>query len=130
MIKEDRFLISHRPYAVDLNSLDASDESRASVVAVWFRRRRGETIACIGELWDYQKPTPLTAQEFLERHTDGRYGGNIWGRWDGSGYWGDEDLDRQATYLSILRPMLENYPAIPEGFNGWWTFHGSKGSPS
>lgn len=133
MIREDRFLISRKPYAVDLSSLRGSRTQTPQgrneyyfggrIDAVWFRRRRGETVACIGELWDLQYPEPADAVQFLTQHADGRHGGDCIGRWDGESYWGNVTLDQQEQHLAILRPMLANYPAVPEGFDGWWTFH-------
>jgi hypothetical protein len=123
--RSDKFLISKRPYAVDLSSLRTTNRASyydCRITAVWFRRRRGDTVACIGTLWDFQDELPATGIEMLERHDDGRYGGNCAGRWDGTGYWGAEELDKQAAHLEILKPMLEHYPATPEGFDGWWTF--------
>jgi hypothetical protein len=129
--RDDRFLISRAPYAVDLSSLhgykaaertDGTAFYRYTVTAVWFRRRKGVTVACIGELWDYQTPEPESAEEFLARHDDGRYGGDCKGRWDGIGYWGAEEPAEAGRHLGVLRPMLENYPAVPPGFDGWWTF--------
>lgn len=132
MIREDKFLISRRPYAVDLGSLRLQHEPakgnshefwRGSIDAVWFRRRAGLTVACIGSLWDYQDVEPADGEAFLRAHKDGRYGGSAAGRWDGSGYWGHQvTLDEQEAHLAILRPMLENYPAIPPGYDGWWRF--------
>lgn len=126
MHREDRFVLSRRPYAVDLSSLAVTDlaESyvRATVRAVWFRRRRRVTVACIGELWDFQDSPPADAREFLRRHDDGRYGGDTLGRWDGTGYWGAEEPEVAAAHLAVLRPMLERYPEVPPGFDGWWRF--------
>ncbi|WP_030975190.1 hypothetical protein [Streptomyces sp. NRRL S-1824] len=120
MIREDRFLISRRPYAIDLASL--IDGPVSAVTAVWFRRKQGATVACIGNLWDTQRPTPKDVAEFLARHTDGRYGGTCEGRWDGEHYWGAQKPDTIAEHLELLRPMLANYPAIPAGYDGWWRF--------
>jgi hypothetical protein len=25
-------------------------------------------------------------------------------------------------HLAVLRPMLENCPVIPDGYDGWWRF--------
>lgn len=132
MIRETRFLISRKPFAIDLSSLRGKtvptpQGRRASywdgrIDAVWFRRRKGVTVACIGELWDLQDDEPATGRDFLERHEDGRYGGDCHGRWDGTGYWGNVTLDVQEQHLAVLRPMLANYPAIPDGYDGWWTF--------
>lgn len=131
MIRTDRFLISKRPYAVDLSSLDARPDgerwdgtpmSTARLGAVWFRRKNGVTAACIGTLWDIQAPPPADAAEFLRRHDDGRHGGDCDGRWDGERYWGAQRPETIEQHLAILRPMLANYPDVPPGYDGWYRF--------
>ncbi|MDP4501033.1 hypothetical protein [Nonomuraea turcica] len=129
MIREDKFVISRRPYAVDLSSLRLTEEQghaglfwRGRVDAVWFRRRKGVTVACIGILWDSQHERPADAAAFLRAHDDGRYGGDCDGRWDGASYWGNVTLDVQEQHLAILWPMLANYPELPAGWSGWWRF--------
>lgn len=127
MIREDRFMLSRKQYAVDLDSLiveEKRESCRAQVTAVWYRRRQGVTIACYGSLWDYQDSEPATAVEFLERHTDGRYGGAYVGRWDGENYWSERPQSSgvRELHLAVLRPMLEDYPVIPDGYSAWWTF--------
>jgi hypothetical protein len=122
MIREDRFLISRKQFAVDLSTLTTDNDHTAYLTAAWYRRRRGVTVACIGHLWDIQNPLPKDAAEFLQRHTDGRHGGTCHGRWDGESYWGTGTLTDQEQHLAILRPMLANYPAIPPGHDGWWRF--------
>lgn len=130
MIRDSRFLISRRPYAVDLTSLRGSMEPRhdggsyyrGRIDAVWFRRRGGVTVACIGTLWDSQDEKPAVAVAFLKAHADGRYGGHCDGRWDGSSYWGNGTLDEQNRHLAVLQPMLTGYPEIPVGYDGWWRF--------
>jgi hypothetical protein len=130
VIKVSKFRFSHRPYAVDLSSFrvtsSTSEESvscRVTFDAVWFRGPKTAPKACIGQLREY---VSLAADHDPERvllsMDDGRYGGDCLGRWNGTGYWGSEDPDVQAEHLAILRPMLENFPAIPRGFDGWWTF--------
>lgn len=121
MFREDRFLISRRLYAVDLDSLRTGDGD-ATLDAVWFRRKNGITAACTGRLWDIQRPEPADVAEFLARLDDGRYGGTCHGRWDGASYWGNVTLAEQERHLAVLRPMLANYPAIPGGHDGWWRF--------
>lgn len=122
MILETRFAISRRPYAVDLSSLHTSGDSDAQINAVWYRRRNGATVACVGHLWDIQHPLPKDAAEFLARHDDGRYGGRCEGRWDGENYWGAQQPAEIQRHLELLRPMLTAYPAIPDGYDGWWRF--------
>lgn len=126
MIREDRFLISRKPYAIDLTSLRTDDYGWAYIDAVWFRGTKNNPVACIGELRNLQRPAPADAHEFLERHTDGRYGGDCRGRWDGTSYWGNVTLAEQNRHLAILRPMLANYPEAPAGYSAWWTFQGGK----
>lgn len=135
MIRESKFLVSKRPYAVDLTGMvvktrafpDGRPYHQVTIPAVWFRRRRGVTVACIGELWDgftngFTEPAPVDALVALARMTDGRYGGNCYGRWDGQGYWGVEPPSEVAEHLAVLRPMLEDYPTVPEGYDGWWRY--------
>lgn len=129
MYREDEFVLSHRPYAVDLAALRWHGTRHADhithrgvIPAVWFRRRQRVTVACIGELWDYQPERTDDARVFLARHGDGRYGGDCQGRWDGSRYWGAQEPEEMARHLAVLRPMLAGYPAVPEGFDGWWRF--------
>ena len=122
MIREEKFLISNRPYAVDLSSLRTYG-SLSVIRAVWFRRRRGVTVACTGILKGWPGPPPGDAVEFLRNLTDGRYGGSAEGRWDGSGYWGStEDVAIMHEHLNLLRPMLADYPDAPDGYDGWWRF--------
>lgn len=127
MRREDRFVMSHKPFAVDLSSL-REERGFFYVDAVWFRRRRNITVACVGNLHTIQRPAPSTAREFLERYDDGRYGGHCEGRWDGHGYWGTENPAVAARHQELLRPMLDGYsgnpknPVPPTGFDGWWTF--------
>lgn len=129
MIREDKFLISKRPYAVDLDSLRIAKPWEPNcwvlIDAVWFRRRRGVTVAVIGTLADFQAtPAPLSTVEALERYTDGRYGGSWIARWDGESYVSEHPVSPEdmARHMELLRPMLENYPAVPPGYDGWWRF--------
>lgn len=132
MRRENRFLISRRPYAVDLSSLTTTpykvwpDDPEPlyinTLTAVWYRRRNGLTYACIGTLRHSTGTPPEDVHALLADYTDGRYGGNCRGRWDGSRYWGDEDIEVMQEYLAVLRPMIDNYPTIPPGYDGWWTF--------
>jgi hypothetical protein len=140
VIREDKFLISKRPYAIKLDSLIAHQHRRqwkseppegasegtywhCQIDAAWFRRRRGVTVAVLGTLWDYQDTQPADAEAFLLAHDDGRYGGSADARWDGSSLWSAGlTLDNEQLCLKILQPMLENFPAIPPGYDGWWRF--------
>jgi hypothetical protein len=121
MRRETKHVMSHRPYAVDLSSL-RENRGFHYVNAVWFRRRHGVTAACFGNLHTIQTPAPTTAREFLERYDDGRYGGHCEGRWDGERYWGAQEPELIAQHLESLRPMLDAFPNVPDGYDGWWRF--------
>lgn len=131
MHRTEAFKFSKRPYAVDPatftvethTSIQGTHSWCWEVTAVWFRRRRRTTVACIGRLWGRQTVDCGGWEGFLTEHTDGRYGGDCWGRWDGINYWGTQNLAVMQEHLKILRPMLDQFPAVPPGFDGWWTFH-------
>jgi hypothetical protein len=135
MIREEKFVQAHRPYAADLASFiprgpDPGAEARIS--AVWFRRkRRGYdwppvTSACAGYIPEcLVSPAPRDAADFLARMTDGRYGGKCLARWDGHNLWAPEmGEDEREGFKELLVPVLDAWPAVPPGYDGWWTFHG------
>ncbi|MER6605815.1 hypothetical protein ABT282_07830 [Streptomyces sp. NPDC000927] len=100
---------------------------RGTARAVWFRREKGTTRACIGslQLWSHYLSEYLNLDNptaILSADLDGRYGGECEGRWDGTNYWGAENLSVMEQHLSILKPMLESFPKIPDGYDGWWRF--------
>ena len=134
MIRDDRFLISRRPYAIDLSTIGGTQQARGNLIAfsgtaraVWYRRQNGVLKACIGslDLWSHYLPERLDLDDprgVLSANLDGRYGGKCEGRWDGQRYWGAQEPDVMAAHLEVLRPMLANYPIVPEGYDGWWRF--------
>lgn len=128
MYREDKFVMSHRGYAVDLSSFRRRDlyehDEWFMVDAVWFRRKSGVTAACIGYLDDgFRRTAPRDVIEFLEQYEDGRYGAKCLARWDGTSFWcAGQDPEENARYLELLKPMLDGFPAIPPGHDGWWRF--------
>jgi hypothetical protein len=141
MIREDRFLISRKPFAVDLNSLLSGEQTvrnegtdhehylySGRIDAVWFRRKQGTTYACLGslKLWSHNLRSRIEDTEdpaqVLSADLDSRYGGDCYGRWDGERYWGSQKPMEQALHLTLLEPMLANFPDIPKGYDGWWRF--------
>lgn len=134
MIREDRFLISHKAFAIDLTTITGDQHPRGDLYAfsgqanaVWYRRKDGVTRACIGTLglWSHYLPRLLNLDDphdILTADLDGRYGGDCEGRWDGERYWGAQEPDMMEQHLDLLRPMLANYPTIPAGHDGWWRF--------
>jgi hypothetical protein len=137
VIREDHFLISRKPFAVDLSTVTGEQHPRGDLFAfrgtanaLWFRRRKGVTVSCIGTvmLWSHYLAAPVDLDDphaMLSADLDGRYGGDTHGRWDGAGYWGNVTLEQQEQHLAVLRPMLSNHPDIPDGYDGWWTFQKS-----
>ncbi|MFE2019859.1 hypothetical protein ACFW9O_17670 [Streptomyces sp. NPDC059499] len=134
MNREDRFLISRKPFAINLSTVTGEQHPRGdkhafsgTATAVWYRRKQGVTRACIGELglWSHYLPEPLDLgdpQAILSADLDGRYGGDCHGRWDGERYWGAQKPETMEIHLAVLRPMLLDHPVIPTGFDGWWTY--------
>lgn len=136
MIHTDQFRISDRPYAVDLDTLTTHENMGArgpywtgGTDAVWFRRRRGVTVAVAGQLHGLIHTAPADVRDFLTKNTDGRYGGSAVARWDGSNLWAPQmHRDDQEEYYALLAPMLDAFPAIPHGYDGWWTFNATEGT--
>lgn len=121
MIREDEFVLSRRQYAIDLDSFRARD-NWGYVTAVWYRRKKSVTRACIGQLRDRQQLAPATVQQFLAAYDEDAWGGKCWARWDGTEYWGDGVPQRMREYMELLEPMLRDFPKAPDGFDGWWRF--------
>ena len=135
MIRETRFLISRKPFAINLATVTLEATERDGIYwlsgschALWYRRKNGTTYACLGTLrlwaqWLREKPDLSSPEAMLGNDLDGRYGGDCHGRWDGERYWGAQEPHVQALHLTVLEPMLASYPVLPAGHSGWWTFH-------
>jgi hypothetical protein len=120
----------YRPlYAVDLASFRTypSDPAWGCINAVWFRRKNKVLAACMGTVRSLQSCNPpRDAAQFLAQHLDNRYGGDCQGRYDNRGYWGpDGSINTIVRQQRFLEAMLAAYPAIPEGYDGWWGFPGA-----
>jgi hypothetical protein len=141
MRKLEKFQISTAPYAVRPDTFRVAEKwptytqpdgsSRRgetpyytmTVEAVWFRRKSGVLTAHYGHLWDASSDRPATLFDWLENDWDGRYGGNCRARWDGDSLWAPESSwDQMKEYEELLRPMLDNFPETPAGYDGWWTY--------
>ncbi|MCX5209769.1 hypothetical protein OG689_10785 [Kitasatospora sp. NBC_00240] len=134
MIRSPKFLISQKPFALDLATITAEQSPQGDrwylsghADAVWFRRKDGTTRACIGTLglWRHHMTDQVDVtdvQAILAADLDSRYGGDCYGRWDGERYWGAQEPEVMARHLAVLRPMLDAYPTIPAGYDGWWRF--------
>lgn len=136
MFREDQFLISRKPFAIDLSTVTVECTHQHDAywlsghcLAAWYRRKNGTTYACLGtlRLWAHrlrEEPDVSSPEAILGNDLDSRYGGDPDGRWDGERYWGSQKPMEQALHLTFLEPMLANYPALPDGYDGWWTFQG------
>ncbi|MGW6912542.1 hypothetical protein ACWGB8_01770 [Kitasatospora sp. NPDC054939] len=134
MIRSDKFRISDKPFAIDLATITAKQGPQGDrwylgggANALWFRRKDGTTRACIGTLglWRHHMVDQIDItdqQAILTADLDGRYGGDCHGRWDGARYWGAQEPKVMEEHLAVLQPMLANYPAVPDGYDGWWRF--------
>jgi hypothetical protein len=95
---------------------------QVGVDAFWFRGKAGRPTAHRGTLWDSLSggAQPPDLAEMLARW-DGRYGGNCIARWDGTRLWGPDTPEDIEAALEFLRPALDAFPAIPAGYEGWWS---------
>lgn len=132
----DTFRISHKPYAIDLSTVTGEQHTNpdgrlmysGTSRAVWYRRKQGVTYACLGtlKLWSHNLTRllndPTDPAQVLSAELDSRYGGDPDGRWDGEQYWGAQRPGLIEEHLAVLRPMLDAYPAVPAGYEGWWRF--------
>lgn len=132
MIREEKFVLSRKQFAIDLGSMrlgpaekrhDGSPMAWATIQAVWYRRKSGVMRACIGSLHDIVTP-PITCEEFLEGFLHDPWGGHCSGRWDGSSYFSHDGSVPavQAEHMAVLGPMLDSVPLIPPSYDGWWRF--------
>lgn len=137
MIKREELVISRKPYAVDLARIEGREwtEGRnlwVHIPAVWFRRKREgysgpmRTVACLGEIRELSGVAAWGAPSAEYLATVGcmyqRVEGDCLARWDGTNLWSLADESDRAGYLDVLRPMLENFPAVPPSYDGWWSW--------
>lgn len=139
-LEPHRFLASKRLYAIDKTSF-RKEESRSvfqdgrpdiigwkyHIEAVWFKKRsNGRTAAFFGSLWDYSLEE-YDVEDLITQISTSRYGGDPYGLWDGVGtWWGTKfsnSHEEQTLKLPFLQEMLENYPQIPQGYDGWYAFN-------
>jgi len=138
VIREDKFVLSKRQYAVDISTLKEGRKPFVngrgetwycySVRAVWFRPRPHLQIAaCAGFLVNSTLGPCDSVEDFLARYRDGRYGGDCRARLVRGKYWDcDQDPALGAGRYTLLCGMLDNYPIVPDGYNAWWRFETTK----
>jgi hypothetical protein len=131
IVPASSFAPSKKPYAIDLNSFQATNKSyarsdgttypytTASIDAVWVGRKNGLTYVTSGHLSTGGSGC-ATLREFLDNF-DPRYGGQAEARWDGTSMWAPEmawvDTVAEQARLDII---LKNLDAVPPGFDGWY----------
>jgi hypothetical protein len=135
VIREEKFLVSHAPYAVkpetiSINSYELGSSRpgvhmySGTIEAIWFRRKSGVLSAHYGCLHGhFGENEPDGFLDFMAKCDDGRYGGNCWARWDGTYFWAPETIwEVQVIRQAELAKVLASYGEVPDGFNGWWTY--------
>jgi hypothetical protein len=130
VIHETEFVMSHRQYAVNPATLRRTGRPMSdgphewwSLDAAWFRRKGQVTTAVVGLLTELREVPPADAAQFLAEYESGHYGGRAETSWDGDRLWTNMPHTVAADDLELrLRPMLDNVPSLPSGYEGWWTF--------
>lgn len=137
MTREDGFVLSHDPFAIDMGRFEREVReagpvlATATVQAAWFRKRKGVLQACAGTMhgWfgrDHSGTVPRSAADFA-RVADRR---STWAsatcmaRWDGRSFWAAPPMHpvAQCEYLELLKLMLAGFPEPPDGYEGWFRF--------
>lgn len=138
LIKSDKFYKSKIQFAVDMSSLKLKEHRSqwtqpdgsikvadkinyyGTIRVVYFKKKDGVLSACEGVLWDWCGEKKLTAEEFLKRVSTKVYGPNCSAKWDGKNLWGQSEIDSILYYRDFLEPILNNYPELPKGYEGWY----------
>lgn len=120
IIQSSKFTFSEYFYAIDMKSLKPTYGFNASMNAIWFKKTRGQIAVCTGTLSSQGK----TVEQFMANH-DGRYGGNTEYKWNGTEMWSSSNhfLELMAAH-KILDPILQAFPEIPKGYEGWFCIKG------
>lgn len=119
MIKQrDKFSFSEYFYAIDWSTFWVNDNNNAIVDAIWFKKTKGEVAVCSGTLSNYDT---LNKDDFIAGFKYGRYGGATRYKWNGTEMWSHDNnfLDMIKAHEK-LDPILENFPNIPHGYQGWY----------
>lgn len=132
MIKSEKFSISKKHYAFDPNSISVGDGplySQASietqpdlaevrwisVQCFYYKKKDDKIMACFGRVRWLARP-PFTYERFIE----GKYEGDPYAQWDGTNFIGTSVYADIVDFVKELDPILKSYPAIPDGYDGWY----------
>ena len=116
-----------RPWSTDGPSADGLYRGARGVNAVWFKRKSGVLTATLGTYGLFLLPrgpgaTSDTYEAWVDAHTDNRYGAAHVASWDGTRLIGGGVPAVDAERVAFLQGMLDGFPSVPVGFDGWWTF--------
>ncbi len=136
--KSPKHTSSNHFYAIDFDQVETStryfqENSRVctsyELPAVWFKEKKGDLFVAYGSLsgsiWSKEGDAAPTKEDirndFIEKF-DGRYGGKAEAKWDGTYFWSPETpWDETVQLQKLLHSYYEQFPKIPDGFDGWWS---------
>lgn len=138
-IVETTFAPSKKPYAIDWSTFETRESvSRFAdgrevahhiprVRALWVGRKHGTTYVSegwlVGRLLD--RDQSATIGSFMTNF-DPRYGGDCEARWNGHDLWTQTQkwtIDWVVAQSKRLDEVLQNLPALPAGYDGWYRLH-------
>ena len=125
MIKSDKFTISTRNYAFKEGSLRPYHQSNDWYNGWWvmdvfcYKKKDGKTAACFGQVHVIEKTDNFTEEEFIKKYR-ATYGPDMLASWNGADFIGTSNYESIVQYVEKLRPILRNYPEIPNGYKGWY----------
>lgn len=125
-------LAQYRTWAGDRPASYADGQPTGGTVrAVWFRRKRGQTVATMGTYNTHvmrsdDYPASGDYASWVAAADDNRYGGGHEATWDGRVLLNTDPPavtpEVAAARIEFLDAMLRGFPDPPPGFDGWWTF--------
>tara|TARA_B100001250_G_C19754054_1_gene769230 strand:- start:341 stop:739 length:399 start_codon:yes stop_codon:yes gene_type:complete len=129
MIKSEKFSISKRHYAYLKGSLeerkdpydpkrDTAKYSYYTLQVFYYKKKNGLIEACFGTIWNYA-PQGLSEKDFVAQYSSA-YGSDPYAQWGGTHFLGTSVYKDIVRYVKELDPVLKKYPAIPEGYVGWF----------
>lgn len=120
MIKQrDKFSMTEYNYALNFDSFRYRDNSNYAVIdAIWFSTKKGLLTVHKGTL-NHLDRNLHSVDDFI-LNFNGRYAGSTYFKWNGTDIWSsDSNYQKMVAAHDELDPILQNFPAIPEGYTGW-----------
>lgn len=130
MIRVERLAVSRPTYAFNPQTWRCNEHGQWFVDAVWFKRKSGVLTATMGTYHPFiqpfrDQPTDGRYESWIAAANDNRYGGTHLASWDGDTLLCSDPRVRTEVALAripFLGAMLNGFPNVPAGFDGWWTF--------